>query len=189
MGARGTGGQGDRGIGRGFTLIEVIVALTIGSAVVLMVHQAFGAMIDASARLDAARVNHTQQMHAREALEAAFGSLEIGFPGTAGFEGDPDRVAFSSEGRGDGGTGGPEVAGLVTIGVAGDWLVLRRAGHPDSLVPATSVGFDYLLSYGAQATWVQSWHSPASAPLAVRMRLLHGDASADTLFLLIGPRG
>lgn len=169
---------------RGFTLIEVIVALSIGSAVVLMVHQAFGSVIDTSVRLDAQRAVHGTRMHGREALEAAFGSLEIGFAGTVGFEGNPDRAEFSATLRAN----GRPVP--VTISVENAWLTLRQgADRVDSLAPVTSVGFEYLLSYGAQATWVQSWHSPASAPLAVRMRLMHADAPADTLLFAIGPRG
>jgi prepilin-type N-terminal cleavage/methylation domain-containing protein len=169
---------------RGFTLIEVIVALTIGSAVVLMVHQAFGAMIDVSGRLDTERAQHGRRMHTAEALEPAFGSLEIGFAGTTGFEGQPNRVAFSATLP----TGTRPAP--VAIAIEGGWLMLRRGTAPvDTLAPATAVALDYLLSYGAQATWVQSWHSPASAPLAVRLRLLHNDAPADTLLFVIGPRG
>jgi len=158
-----------------------------------MVHQAFGSVLDASGKLDEARAEHGRRMHAREMLETAFGSLEIGFAGTAGFEGDPERVRFSTEGRGDEGTEGRGDGGAkgrtVAVGVEDRWLVMRDRGRADTLTQATAVGFDYLLSYGAQATWVQSWHSPASAPLAVRMRLRLVDGSVDTLLLVIGPRG
>jgi hypothetical protein len=51
------------------------------------------------------------------------------------------------------------------------------------------VTFEYLLEYGAQARWVQEWHSPASAPLAVRLRLQADSGAVDTLMLVIGPRG
>ena len=69
------------------------------------------------------------------------------------------------------------------------WLLLSKGEGPaDTLLTADAVTFDYLLSYGSQASWVQAWHSPVSAPLAVRLRVRQGEA-ADTLFFLIGPRG
>jgi len=165
----------------GFTLIEVLVALTIGSAVVLLVHQAFGSVTDMSARLDTERVAHGRRMRALAQLEQLFGSLDVTTARSRGFDGSPNRAAFASATRGE--------SRLVTLTARDGWLLLGAGNGPtDTLLAADAVTFDYLLSYGSGANWVQSWHSPVSAPLAVRLRLRRGDA-ADTLFFLIGPRG
>ena len=65
----------------------------------------------------------------------------------------------------------------------------RTGGPRDSLREIRDVAFDYLSSLGAQTTWVRTWKSPASAPLAVRVRLTLPDGQADTLLIMIGPRG
>jgi prepilin-type N-terminal cleavage/methylation domain-containing protein len=166
---------------RGFTLIEVLVALTIGSAVVLLVHQAFGSVTDMSARLNGERVRHARRMAGLERLVQVFGSLDVTTVRSRGFEGSPNRAAFATA------TDGP--SRLVTLTARNGWLLLSAADGPaDTLLAADAVMFDYLLSYGSQSSWVQAWHSPVSAPLAVRVRLHHGD-QADTLFFLVGPRG
>lgn len=174
---------------RGFTLIEVLVALTIGSAVVLMVHQAFGVSADTVERLDTARIAHRRSMRAQAELVAAFGSLEVGIPGAAAFAGDPARVRFSSRQRAHDATSAGDFAMIATtVTIRDGWLRLERDGAPDSLLAAESLTLDYLMAFGADASWVQSWHSPASAPLAVRMRLARG-AVTDTFLYVIGPRG
>ncbi len=167
----------------GFTLIEVLVALTIGSLVVLMVHESFGGAMDLAARLDAERQAHAAHMEAHAFLTRAFGSLEIGTPGTHGFEGLPDRVRFSS-------VLDAKTPEDVTIRLVGGRLVAERGTATARMLDsAGAVAFDYLLSYGSNASWVQEWHSPASAPLAARMRLLRPDGAIDTLLFIIGPRG
>jgi hypothetical protein len=63
-------------------------------------------------------------------------------------------------------------------------------GRADMLTPAEAVAFDYLASYGSASAWVQEWHSPVSAPVAVRLRLRRDSAAAvDTLLFIVGPRG
>ena len=167
----------------GFTLIEVLVALTIGSIVVLMVHDCFAGMTDLAARLDAERRAASARTDARAFLVRAFGSLEIGTPHMHGFEGLPDRVTFSS-------ALDDSLPTAITIRMDGARLIAEGPNAPPrQLDSAVAVSCDYLLSFGSQSTWVQEWHSPASAPLATRMRLQRRDGTVDTLLLIIGPRG
>jgi len=166
----------------GFTLIEVLVALTISSLVVLMVHDTFSDATDLAARLDTERQAHAAHMEARAFLTRAFGSLEIGTYNTQGFEGLPDRVRFSSKLD-------AKTAEDVSVRIAEGHLVAERGATVQTFDSAQAVAFDYLLSYGSNASWVQEWHSPASAPLATRMRVAHRDGSIDTLLFIIGPRG
>jgi prepilin-type N-terminal cleavage/methylation domain-containing protein len=170
----------------GFTLIEILVALTIGATVVLMVHQAFGAMLDSSAALDASRMAHRRETRAREILQEAFGSLEIGMPGNVGFDGSQRQATFTTilPRR-----AAESQASAVTIAIDGRWLTIGDRGKVDTLIDSPEIVFDYLMSYGAQSSWVQNWHSPASAPLAARLKVRRDSVTVDTLFFLIGPRG
>jgi prepilin-type N-terminal cleavage/methylation domain-containing protein len=163
----------------GFTLIEVMVALTIGSLVVLLVHQAFGSAVDLSARLDAERTAHSARMAPEAAITRVFGSLDLS---QSGFDGRRDRVTFAAA---------LPATVRITIGIGGGRLVLQAGNAAaDTLTPAEAVAFDYLVSYGSASSWVQEWHSPVSAPVAVRMRLRRDSvATIDTLLFIIGPRG
>jgi prepilin-type N-terminal cleavage/methylation domain-containing protein len=184
--------------GKGFTLIEVIVALAIGGIVVLLAHQLFIGVSDGVQRLAAARIGLDREANSRRLLAALAGSVEVGPPGAGGFEGEPERMTFSTW----------------FIDVDG-WPEPRRVAveHRDSALVATgltehplqlrdsvmTVAFDYLLDHGTSAAWVHAWQSPTSAPLAIRVRVTRlgmrrgadppRQLSVDTLLLLVGPRG
>lgn len=180
---------------RGFTLLEVLVALAVSGIVVLLAHAVFSAVTGAGREIRAARFATDREANARRWLQAAFLSLDVGSDSGAGpFEGRPDRVRFSA-----------------WIETAGGWLerrpvVLQRDGQTfvaavsgarsavadgaplvldDSV---TDLAFDYLLEPGENTKWVREWISPVSAPLAVRVRIARR-AATDTLLLLIKERG
>ncbi len=183
---------GDR---QGFTLIEVIVAVTIGALVVLVAHQLFAAVAERGRTLIAARRSLDRAVNARRWLAATFLSLDVGTDGAGGFDGRPDHAAFSTW--------------LLTpdgwferrqIALSAEQGQLRAAvtpGMPIALVDSvTDVQFDYLLEPGAESRWVREWVSPVSAPVAVRMRIAKAgcemrDAGCvvDTLLFLIKERG
>jgi len=170
---------------RGFTLIEVMVALTLSALVVLLAHSVFTGVVEGARRLQAARTALDREGNAHRSLTELFGSLDVGTEGTAGFAGRPDRVEFTTWQR-----------------VPQGWLERRRAvvavengvlvsrtdvslALEDSV---TGVAFDYLLEPGANAAWVREWISPVSAPVAVRMRIQRA-AAIDTLLFIVGSRG
>ncbi|MGH7612408.1 MAG: PulJ/GspJ family protein [Gemmatimonadales bacterium] len=185
---------------RGFTLIEVVLALSLGSLLVLFAHRLFTGVADGTRRLAEARQALDKESNARRWLAEAFGSLVVGEAGVA-FGGQADRVEFGSW-------------QLTREG----WLVRRRigiemrdsrlvadVGAGDSVVLSDGVKgvrFDYLLDPGAlpsdqgldampgeRAAFVREWISPVSAPLAVRMRIARAAGTVDTLLLILGPRG
>lgn len=174
---------------RGFTLIEVMVALTLSAIVVLLAHRIFSGVVDGVARLDEARLRATRSANARRWLVEAFGSLQTGVDSTGPFEGHPTSVGFATWQL------APE-GGLrrsrVLLGQVGAGLV---AQDPlGSVVLADSiagVAFDYLLEPGAKTTWAREWLSPVSAPLAIRLRITYLGAPprADTLLFVVGGRG
>jgi prepilin-type N-terminal cleavage/methylation domain-containing protein len=181
---------------RGFTLVEVLVALTIGALVVLVAHQVVGGVADQGKTLTAGREALDRRANARRWLQATFLSLDVGTDGATGFDGRPDHVAFTTW--------------LLT---PDGWferrhVVLDREGErlvaivmPErsiALVDSVSdVQLDYLLEPGAESRWVREWVSSESAPGAVRARVVRmgtakgdeGRVVVDTLLFLIKARG
>jgi prepilin-type N-terminal cleavage/methylation domain-containing protein len=176
----------------GFTLIEVLVALSLSGLVVLLAHRVFTAVVDGSGRVREARQALDREANARRWLTDAWGSLAVG-QNSGGFGGGPTQADFGAwlptASRGF-------VSSRVVLGVHGSRLVAVLDGR-DSVVLADTVGsaaFDYLLDPGANTRWVGTWLSPVTAPLAARIRLTRGTPSrtptgVDTLLFLIGPRG
>src|SRR5690242_12765359 len=167
----------------GFTLLELLVALTVSGIVVLLAHAVFTAVTDAGRAVRETRLALDRESNARRWMEAALLSLDVGSDSAAGpFEGRPDRMAFSA-----------------WLETSGGWferrrIELRRDGtnfDADSMMLAdsvTDVAFDYLLEPGEDTKWMREWISPVSAPLAVRIRITRL-AATDTLLLLIKERG
>lgn len=178
----------------GFTLVEILVALTIGSLVVLLAHELFSAVAGQGRALTEARAVLDRSVNARRWLDATFFSLDVGTEGASGFEGRADRATFSAwpvtpdgwfERR------------MVSLERGEGGLVARvTPGTPILLLDSVrDVSFDYLLEPGAEARWVREWVSPVSAPVAVRMRVVRprkgkgGGPVVDTLLFLIKERG
>ncbi|HEV8356903.1 MAG TPA: type II secretion system protein [Gemmatimonadales bacterium] len=177
---------------RGFTLIEMMVALAISGTVLAVGGALFGAVQDAGHRLRETRVAADRRMNRIQWLREAFRTLQAGGDTLGSFSGGPERVDFSarmltSRGR-------PELI-AVTLGVSGRDFRAILSGR-DTLVLAQGVNqlrLDYLLEPGEQARWAREWRSPSTAPLAVRLRMERWDSvvrafRADTLLFLIGER-
>ncbi|HEX9611941.1 MAG TPA: prepilin-type N-terminal cleavage/methylation domain-containing protein [Gemmatimonadales bacterium] len=188
----------------GFTLVEVMIALVMGALVILVAHALFATVSDAAARSAAAARAADRAANRRAWLVRAFGGVVVASRPARGFRGldgtrdgrEADDVGFTALVRVANGLGEREVRIRLD---RSDRLIgeLRYPPGPRDAVPDTVVladallafGVDYLLEYGAGARWVDEWVSPASAPAAARLRLLHDDGRADTLLLHIGVRG
>jgi prepilin-type N-terminal cleavage/methylation domain-containing protein len=180
---------------QGFTLVEVLVALTIGAVVVLLAHELFGAVAERGRALTVTRTALDRSANAGRWLDATFLSLDVGTDGAGGFDGRPDHASFSTwlltpdgwfERR------------QVTLGVEqGRLRTTVTPGTPIALMDGvTDVQFDYLLEPGAESRWVREWVSPVSAPVAVRMRIEKTGCGmrdarcvVDTMLFLIKERG
>src|SRR2546425_13275644 len=75
---------------RGFTLIELVVALAISGLVVLLAARTLVGVADGAAQLATTRSTLDRNMKARRWLIEAFGSLEVG-TGGGGFTGRAHR--------------------------------------------------------------------------------------------------
>jgi prepilin-type N-terminal cleavage/methylation domain-containing protein len=171
----------------GFTLIEVMVALTVAGLVVLMAQRIFGATADGVAAVRESRARLDREANAHRWLASAFLSLEVGLEGSAPFEGSPRGMTFTSRLAAEHGWA---ERSKVSLGIE-DARFIALTGNGSRLVlssGAAEVAFDYLLEPGADARWVGTWSSPASAPLAVRVRVSRA-GTVDTALFLIRGRG
>ncbi len=172
---------------RGFTLVEVLVALAITALVTLLAHQLFATVVDSGHRAVVTRRALDREANARRLLGAAFLSLDVGSDSTGGFVGRPDRASFTAwlptpEGWSE--------LRKVTVGFEASAWVARWDGERVLLADSVeAVGLDYLLEPGVQAAWVQEWISAVSAPLAVRARVRRAGGRTDTTLYLIKARG
>lgn len=170
---------------QGFTLIEVIVAITIAGLVVLVAYRIFTGVADGARTVAVARQSLDHDVNARRWLKATFLSLE------PPFEGRVNHASFTSWQLMPGGWFEQQSTQLL---LEGSRLVGKKGDESLQLADGVSdVSFDYLLDPGADAKWVREWVSPVSAPLAVRLRITgcgRRDAGcADTLLFLVKERG
>lgn len=180
---------------RGFTLLELLVALAVAGVVVLLAHRLFATATDSGRRLVAARAALDRTANARRWLQAAFLSLDVGQVAGDEFAGRPDHLRCTTWLETVGGWFEPR---RIELAVDRGRFVASVGDRWDPVVLADSVAhvaFDYLLEPGAATTWVAEWVSPVSAPLAVRVRVARRPTpegsrlSVDTLLLLIKERG
>jgi prepilin-type N-terminal cleavage/methylation domain-containing protein len=169
----------------GFTLIEVMIALTLSALVVLLVHRIFVGVVDGAQRLHAARTALDRDANARRLLTEMFGSLDVGTRGAGGFAGRRDRVEFTTWQRVQQGW---LERRRVVLGMEGGALVARTDMAIALRDSVSGIEFDYLLEPGINAAWVREWISPVSAPVAVRVRIARR-STVDTLLFIVGPRG
>lgn len=181
---------------QGFSLLEVLLALTIGVMVLVLANGIVRAVAGPARAVVAARATLDRTMNAQRWLRAAFLSLDMGTDTALPFDGHPERVRFST-----------------WLQTADGWFARRTvtlARQERRFVATTAPGsaivlgdsvddvaLDYLLEPGADARWVREWVSPLTAPLAVRLRVRTGGQAAihagagrvDTLLFLMKERG
>lgn len=172
----------------GFTLVETMVAMVITGLIAATVGRIAHAVILSDQRLRLSRVEWDGRWAAYRWLHEAFVGLEVGTDSLSSFQGWADSVRFSANMRS---ASGEVVLSRPNLVVRGQSLVAEvGSGLPDTLVRGVSrVAFGYLQSPGARAEWLIGWHSPATAPIAVRLILWGVSGGADTLLLPIGRRG
>jgi prepilin-type N-terminal cleavage/methylation domain-containing protein len=171
---------------RGFTLLEVVVALALTAVVALTAHGVLSAIIEASGRAAIAREANDRRMNGRQWLTTAVASIDVG---RAGFEGTADSATFTAWLPVAEGWMTPE---RITILLTGDTLALRGAARTVALETGVeSIRLDYLAEPGLAGAFMEGWNSPISAPQAVRLRITQVDPAAgiDTVFLVVGDRG
>lgn len=171
---------------RGFTLVELLVALLLTSIVALIAHQLLAGVVDSGAALRRSLPAPTAPTYGREWALEACRTLEVGTPGAHGFEGTPSEARFEARlPTADGWVERQSVTFSVHPGSVGVSTSAISATIVDSVTGAT---LDYLVDGSGEGGWVTGWSSPVSAPIALRARWIRADVS-DTLLCPIGARG
>lgn len=176
---------------RGFTLVELVAGLAIAGLLLVLAGRLFADIGSRARQLERHWSDAGSRGRATAWLTEAFGSLQVGLGDDDGFSGEAQAVALTARLGNVHGWAEPH---RIRLSLSSDTL-LAVIGAVDSvrlLTGVRAVELQYLAAYGEQSEWLSGWHSPATAPLAVRLVLWGAGAGAsrsDTLLFLIGPRG
>ncbi|HET7603050.1 MAG TPA: prepilin-type N-terminal cleavage/methylation domain-containing protein [Gemmatimonadales bacterium] len=172
MSARGRGG---------FTLVEVMLALTIGAMALAVLGEMIGSGITAGRSLERKRARLDSAAVAVAWLRMAFRNAEAGQPGDIPFEGERTGVRFSARMPGPNGRHSLDVV-HVAFEDSGVVMHSDQLGSLRLLSGVPALRFDYLERLGAESPWLPSYQSPATPALAVRMRITYSDRADTVLF-------
>lgn len=155
----------------GFTLVEVLLAMTIGAMVLATLGELIGGAAITGRRLADARAQLDSTATGREWLRTAFRNAEAGHPGDTPFDGRRDAMQFASRMPT---ANGWHAQDTVAIVLQDSSLVLRSAAT-ETLVLQSGVHrlqADYLEQLGANSPWLPAYSSPSVTPLAIRLRVV-----------------
>lgn len=179
---------------RGFTMVELLVALAIAGLLALTAHGLFAAAIEQARRVAGARSGLDRRENAGRWLAQAVESLGVGKDDPGPFIGTRDALEFST--RLPAPYGWHE-ENRVSIRQEDDRLVGRLVSGAEIVLADSiaAVEFDYLVERGESAPWLGGWTSSVNPPLAIRVRVRRaqtrpGDSErVDTSLFVIGGRG
>lgn len=171
----------------GFTLIEVLVALTLGALVVLGARAMLVQVGDTARQIIEAGRQNDEAANADRLLRALLLNVAQNDGAADRFDGDGSSARFVSWCQTPGGwlercsvtlrLESPGGSGRLTAQVPGRAAVVLRSGFSDGALR-------YLHSARDGGTWLASWNSALLTPAAVALVL-----DGDTVILRIGERG
>lgn len=173
---------------RGFTLLEVVVALAI-AGLILMSARAMMEVVAATASITdrAARANDAAA-NAERRLRLLVARSWAGERAEWAFRGNSDSLAFASWCDVPGGWLERCQVSLVIIRHGGDAAVLAmtEAGTAPVIIRELTrpIGLRYLVPSDTGASWVTAWESITTPPPAIGVM-----SKADTTILRVGERG
>jgi prepilin-type N-terminal cleavage/methylation domain-containing protein len=178
---------------RGFTLIEVLVALAVGAVVVLGARLMLEGAADGGRRIARVAQGMDRDANAERLLRTTVASLEWGSAeeGGARFGGDEREARFTSWCDAPGGWQERcDVSIAVTFDssathVAGSLSLSRVGAEPVQIRDGFTHGaLRYLADARDGGHWITKWDAGLAAPLAIGVIL-----DRDTLVLRVGERG
>lgn len=185
-------GRATRGSRRGFTLVEVLVALALSGLVLLSAHALLSGVGDRAHALALGADTLTARVTGARTLRLLVGQLEVGTPASGPFAGAPGEVSFTS--WCDMPAGWQERC-AVTLdfeaanGVPALVARVNQGTTPQVLVRGFRAGaFRYLASAADGGRWFERWGTAITAPVALGVVLDQG-TRIDTLVVRIGERG
>jgi prepilin-type N-terminal cleavage/methylation domain-containing protein len=172
----------------GFTLVEVLVALTLSAIALGTAVGIFASTQAAVISLESRSVHLARRGNGQTWMMEAFGSAYLDPQDDVTFEGLPDQMRFRSWLRARQGWGEDVELGIsfesgALVGRSSRGALVTVA---DSLVSAS---WEYLEGLGEDAPWRDTWSSDRELPTAVRLRyarVAEGRERADTLLFLVG---
>jgi prepilin-type N-terminal cleavage/methylation domain-containing protein len=170
---------------RGFTLIEVLIALSIGASLMMGAHVMMSGVIDSAARIGQGSREEDRDANGERILRAAFARLQVGAIGDRKFEGDPLAARFDSwcdvpqgwQERCDLQLAIDTTKSVLTLRDSAGRVLAERGGF-------ASAELSYLSDPHDGGTWYRVWGASVVAPIAIRVIL-----DGDTTILRVGDRG
>lgn len=173
---------------KGFTLVEIIVAMTVGAIVLVGVRQAAVAVADLSdATLARARAVE-RAANGERSLRQLVGAMQPDSNSTGGLVGDATHAEFDAWCEA---LDGWQERGRVALSIESDSaapgmrLVARASGsRAETLIDSNaSLAFCYLLDAGEGGRWRTDWDGRLALPLALGVV-----TGGDTLLVPVGVR-
>jgi prepilin-type N-terminal cleavage/methylation domain-containing protein len=177
----------ERALGReGFTLLEVVVALTIAALLLLGARVMLGEVADGAARIADAATRADREANAERTLRDLAGRIELLPDSGRGVAGDARGVRFATWCDVPGGWQERCTASLGFIRSNGQAVLVLEAGPAPLLVVRRGFatgGLIYLSDPGNGGAWVDAWTARAAVPPALGVVV-----DDDTLLLRVGDR-
>jgi prepilin-type N-terminal cleavage/methylation domain-containing protein len=171
----------------GFTLLEVMLAITIAFTVLLMARAMIEQLNAADRRLDLASRAEARTRNSERAVIRAFDRLEVGTDSLRIFVGDVGHMTFTSWCDASGGwLERCEMKFSIDTVRAGSALLLQSS-LGDSIVVRTGFlggSFRYIDDVDDPKAWVWRWGPGNTAPTVIAFV-----TARDTMLYRIGPRG
>ena len=186
---------------RGLSLIELMVALTVGAVILMLARQMLDMTSEAVQVARRTGIEASTRINRGLWLDRIFANTVISSRPQRGFRGmnrvyegtEADVIHFYAV------LPRTDSLNAASIGLQRRGPGRRRlvasvrtpATHQEMTLgtDVTAFGADYLLEPGANAPWVSEWISPVTAPIAVRLRISHANGIVDTIVAPIGRRG
>jgi prepilin-type N-terminal cleavage/methylation domain-containing protein len=175
------------GVRRGFTLVEVIVALVVGAVVMLSARALLEVLGAQATRVTALGRDADADANGERLLRALIGHVDVGTGERAPFGGDQRSVRFSSWCTVPRGWQERCNAMLVIDSTSRAMSVVARLSTGEVLVLLRGrriEGFRYLVDASSGGRWFTRWDDGLLVPLAIGILV-----DADTMIVRIGERG
>ena len=165
----------------GFTLVEVMVAITLGAMILATLGELLAAGMTAVRRLRTERSRQDQDAEARAWLRTELGNAEAGAEGDVPFAGTASSARFSTRTPTPSGW---HVRDVIQLGWEDSAVVMRSRvlGKMTFWSGAAALRLDYLDQLGASSRWFTAHESPVATPVAIRLRV-ERQASVDTVLV------
>jgi prepilin-type N-terminal cleavage/methylation domain-containing protein len=171
----------------GFSLVELLVALTLAALGVTIAASIYLHASDVVGRISAASIDREERALAMAWLTQALNGAAVTADPAAPFRGSETEMRFRSvlwvpEGW--------QSATDVTVSMDDDELRLEVGSGRDVVLldSLRAVAFDYAGALGGANLWLRSWDSFAAPPLALRLRLTSDHGVVDTMLIYVGER-